>query len=75
MKRIKESPLDEALDDAGMTGAALAEELGVTVSEVSRWRRGRVTPWPQMQARIAEILSKASGCEVGVDRLWPSEDA
>jgi lambda repressor-like predicted transcriptional regulator len=64
-KRIMESPLDEALDAAKRDGNWLAKRLGVTISEVSRWRRGRVTPLPSTQARIAKALG------VKVESLWP----
>lgn len=66
-KRVKESPLDEALDKADMSGADLAEQLGVTAPEVSRWRRGSFKPLPATQCRIAELLG------VSVESLWPTE--
>ena len=74
-KRICESPLDEALDEAGITAAVLAEWLGVTVSEVSRWRRRRVTPLPHTQKRIAEELVNAGVSWASPERLWPEEEA
>jgi len=69
-KRIMESPLDEALDAAGITGAQLAERLGISVSEVSRYRRQRVTPYSAMQDRIAAELPGWN-----VERLWPEDKA
>jgi transcriptional regulator with XRE-family HTH domain len=64
-KRIMESPLDEALDAAGLTAVQLAKKLNVTVSEVSRWRRRRTVPVRANQERIAKALG------VSVTTLWP----
>lgn len=66
-KRTEETPLDEALWDKRRTGTWLAGQLGVTVSQVSRWRRGHVVPKPAMRKRIAKLL------RVSVSSLWPPE--
>jgi transcriptional regulator with XRE-family HTH domain len=71
-KRIMESPLDEALDTAGVTGGQLAERLGITASEVSRYRRKKVTPLRAMQERIAKELSCVPW--VSVASLWPRDE-
>jgi len=68
-RRAVRTPLDEALWAAERTGQWLAKELGVNVSQVSRWRRGASIPMYVTQRRIAKVLG------VSVTSLWPPEDA
>jgi transcriptional regulator with XRE-family HTH domain len=64
---MTETPLDEALWKAKRTGKWLAAQLGVNVSQVSRWRRGVNIPTSGNQRRIAKALG------VSVAELWPPE--
>lgn len=66
--RTKETPLDEALWAAKRSGNWLAEQLNVSISQVSRWRRGASIPNDANKRRIAKAL------RVSVKSLWPSED-
>jgi DNA-binding transcriptional regulator YiaG len=44
---------------ANLSQTALASKLGVTLSAVGRWERGKATPnthsWPGLRALLAEI--------------------
>ena len=64
-RRTKETPLDEALWAKKRTGRWLAAQLGVHVSQISRWRRGACVPTSDNQRRIARALG------VSVRSLWP----
>jgi len=47
-------------EDAGVSQAAIAGELGVAVSAVSRWERGLRTPRRELLRRYCEILEQLS---------------
>ncbi len=40
----------------GWTQEDLARRLGVTQGGVSTWERGRGTPWPKYQQRLADLF-------------------
>jgi len=40
----------------GWTQEQLARRVGVTQSGVSTWERGRGTPWPKLQQRLADLF-------------------
>lgn len=65
---VTRTPLDEALWTAERTGQWLAQQLGVNVSQVSRWRRGVNVPTLATQRKIAKALG------VSVTSLWWPED-
>jgi len=67
MRNVTTTPLDEALKAERRTGKWLAAQLGVNVSQVSRWRRGVNIPTSGNQRRIAKALG------VSVAELWPPE--
>jgi len=57
--------LQQALDDAGMSGRGLAGALGLSPTAVSKWLRGRTTPSPEMVARAEGVLDTSPGALSG----------
>jgi len=53
--------LQEALDEARMSGRGLAKTLGLSPTSVSKWLRGRTTPPPETVARAESLLSVNPG--------------
>lgn len=47
--------------NAGVTQAQLARELGVDPVSISRWERGERAPRDQMAARYARVLRTLAG--------------
>ncbi len=43
-------------EERGWTQQDLARRLGVTQGGVSTWERGRGTPWPKYQHRLADLF-------------------
>jgi transcriptional regulator with XRE-family HTH domain len=74
--------LQQALDDAGMSGRGLAGALGLSPTAVSKWLRGRTTPSPDTVARAERVLKTSPGAlssalgyvilEASADRRAPS---
>ncbi len=54
--------------DRGMTGTALAAELGIPATQLTAWERGRVAP----SARSILVLARALGSEPA--SLLPAQD-
>src|SRR5437588_1352252 len=48
--------LDATMERRGMSQAAVAREVGVADAQVSRWRRGQVTPTVRYLQRIADTF-------------------
>ena len=59
-QRGNESPLTQARMAAGMTQGQLAEAVGCTQKDISRWERGHNAPNAANLARIAQAL----GCSM-----------
>jgi transcriptional regulator with XRE-family HTH domain len=53
--------LQQALDDAHMSGRGLARSLGLSPTAVSKWLRGRTTPAPETVARAESLLRVSPG--------------
>ncbi|MGH2717824.1 MAG: helix-turn-helix domain-containing protein [Actinomycetota bacterium] len=50
-----------AMQDAGVTGRALAASIGVTPATVSKWLRGKSVPAPDTLARVEELIDIEPG--------------
>lgn len=55
LRVLSPESLRDAMDKAGHTGAALADECGVTRQAVSQWINGAASPGP---AHMVRILNK-----------------
>ena len=62
-RRTNDSPIAAARIAAGLTQAQLADLLGTTRQQVTRWETGARVPRLDMAARLADIL------HVTVDKL------
>lgn len=60
--------LKDALQAAGMTPEALAEELEVDSKTVRRWIGTGRTPYPQHRSTVAAMLDETE------EYLWPDID-
>jgi transcriptional regulator with XRE-family HTH domain len=66
--------LETTMSSRGLSQAAIAREVGVADAQVSRWRRGQVTPSVRHLQRIADVFGVP---RVDLDRMagYPVEDA
>lgn len=51
------SNLRRAQSESGLTGRQVADGVGATPDQVSKWRRGEVSPSLAYLIRLAEVLS------------------
>ena len=58
--RGAKSPITAARLAAGMTQGQLAEAIGCTQKDISRWERGVYSPRVDVLAKMAEVL----GCSI-----------
>jgi transcriptional regulator with XRE-family HTH domain len=65
--------LEATMESRGLTQAAIAREVGVADAQVSRWRRGQVTPSVRHLQRIADTFGVP---RVQLDRMagYPVEN-
>lgn len=68
--RGNESPVTRARMAAGLTQKQLADKVGSTAAEVSKWERGEREPRASKLKQIADAL----GCSV-LDLMEPSDRA
>ena len=51
------SNIRRAQETSGMSGREVADQLGVTPDQFSKWRRGEVMPSLPYLAQLAEVLA------------------
>lgn len=67
--RGNDSPLARARMAAGMTQGQLAEKIGCSQKDVSRWEHGARTPRVETLAKIAGVF----GCKIEDLISWEAE--
>ena len=68
---MKTSPLKAERKERGWSQAEVAEALGVNLSTVRRWERGRAVPYPYYRKKLATLFGKTTE-ELGL--LWDIEE-
>jgi transcriptional regulator with XRE-family HTH domain len=60
-RRAFAQALQKALDDARVSGRALARELGISQASVAQWLRGETAPRPARAAEVERLLKQDPG--------------